>query len=155
MDKIIIAFKKGYRCTADGKLLNPKGKEIGYKHHRDEYLETKIRIDGKNVNIEAHRLQAFQKYGHKLFEKGIEVRHLNAERHDFSWENICIGTHSQNMMDVPEQIRIASALCATAKVRKYDKQLVRKFHAESNSYKKTMENFGISSKGTLHFILNK
>ena len=84
-----------------------------------------------------------------------EVRHVNADRGDFSWDNILIGTHSQNMMDIPEHIRLAKALHATSHVRKYDKGEVRKFYNGCKSYKKTMEQFDISSKGTLHFILNK
>lgn len=58
------------------------------------------------------------------------------------------------MMDVPEQIRIKKALHATSFCRKYNKDEVRKFHSHSKPYIKTMNKFGISSKGTLHYILN-
>jgi len=33
-------------------------------------------------------------------------------------------------------------------------EIIRKFHDKYKSYKKTMEKFNITSKGSLHFILN-
>lgn len=38
---------------------------------------------------------------------------------------------------------------------KRNKAIMLAFYADAKSYKKTMEKFGISSKGTLHYILNK
>lgn len=154
MNKILIAYKRGYRCTSDGVLLNPKNKKIGIINSIG-YISFSMRIAKKITNVSAHRIQAFQKYGHKLFEQGIEVRHLNGNKEDFSWNNIAIGNHSQNMMDVPSHIRLSKAIHATSFIRKYDKDEVKAFHEKSVSYKKTMAHFGMSSKGTLHFILNK
>lgn len=148
-----IISERGYQVTEDGRLLNPKGKIIGDVINSNGRKGSCVRVKGKKVNFFHHRLQAFQKYGLALFEKGIEVRHLNNNPLDNSWDNISIGTHSQNMMDIPEQIRIKKALHATSFVRKYDKEEVKKFHKISNSYKLTMAEFNISSKGTLNFIL--
>lgn len=149
-----IASKRGYVVTEQGIFMNPAGKILKSINEKG-YIYTNIRIEGKNVTIKAHRIQAFQKYGEKLYELGMMVRHFNGIPSDNSWKNILIGTHSQNMMDVPEQIRIKKALHATSFVRKYDKQKIKDFHINTNSsYKKTMLEFGITSKGTLHFILN-
>lgn len=149
----VIAFKRGYRVTENGDLINPKGERVGYACSSG-YMYTSIRIDGKKKNLAAHRLQAFQKYGVKLFENGIVTRHKNNDKLDNSWDNILIGTNHDNQMDVPIQIRIKRAMHATSFVRKYPREEVKKFYQESKSYKKTMEHFNISSKGTLHFILN-
>ena len=153
-NKIVIAHNLGYRCSIYGHLINPNGDEIGFTGD-DGYTQTRIRIDGKTVKINAHRLQAYQKFGDKVFEKGIVVRHLDGDKTNFSYKNIEIGTQSDNMMDRSKEDRLAHSLKATAKVRKYDKLEVREFHKTSKSYKKTMEHFGISSKGTLSHILNK
>ena len=72
---------------------------------------------------------------------------------DNSYENILIGTHSQNMMDISKELRLKKALKATSFVRKYNKEEVIKFHNKSKSYKETMEKFNILSKGTLNYIL--
>ena len=55
---------------------------------------------------------------------------------------------------MPKEDRLKYALNATKHVRKYDKQEVRDYYNSCKSYAKTMEKFNISSKGTLHFILN-
>lgn len=95
-----------------------------------------------------------QKYGDKLFEKGIETRHKNGIKTDNSWNNILIGNHSQNMMDIPKQIRVKKALHASSFLVKHNKDEIKKYHEKYKSYKKTMDKFNISSKGTLHYILN-
>lgn len=68
------AFKRGYRVNKKGDIFNPYGKLIGNKKY-SAYRYTKIRIDGKSCRVCIHRLQAFQKYGNKMYEKGIVVRH--------------------------------------------------------------------------------
>lgn len=150
----VIASKRGYIVDQDGKLYNPKGYEIG-KSLDKGYYYTRIRIKGISKRLKVHRLQAYQKYSNNLFEKGTMTRHLNGNSLDNSWDNIAIGTASDNTMDIPEQIRIKRAKHATSFIRKYNKEEVRTYHKKSKSYKKTMEYFNISSKGTLHFILNK
>lgn len=147
-----IASKRGYVVTEDGILLNPNSIEIGYND--SGYITTSIRINGKSKHLRAHRLQAYQKYGEVLYSEGIVTRHFNSDSTDNSWDNIIIGNQSDNMMDIPKQIRIKKALHATSFVRKYDKKEVKAFHKKEKSYKKTMDEFGITSKGTLHYILN-
>lgn len=150
-----IAYLKGYRVTMSGVLLNPKNIEIGSLTGR--YLYGSFKSKKNNVKLKrfsAHRLQAFQKYGNKLYEEGIMVRHKNGNPIDNSWDNILIGTNKENAMDIPEHIRISRALHASSFLRKHDKEEVKKYYQECKSYKKTMEKFNISSKGTLHYILN-
>ena len=149
-----IATKRGYVVTEEGKLLNPKGEEIGSINNTG-YIKTSIRVNKKKVSFMSHRLQAFQKYGDKLYDKGVEVRHKNGNPLDNSWNNILIGTHSENMQDIPEQIRIKKAKHAASFLKKHNKEKIQKFHKENKSYKLTMEKFNISSKGTLWHILNK
>jgi hypothetical protein len=146
--------KRGYLVTEDGLLLNPKGHKIG-NIDKQGYVQSSIRIDKKSAVFYAHRLQAFQKYGDKLFIDGVVTRHVNGNSLDNSWNNIAIGSHSENMMDIPEQIRIKKAKHASSFIKKYNDDEVIDFYNTCKSYKKTMDKFGISSKGTLNYILKK
>ena len=148
-----IAVERGYFVSEEGFAYNKKGEKVGCKPTKG-YLYIRIRIDKVCTNVAVHRLQAYQKYGDLLYQNGIEVRHLDSNVENNSHENIVIGTHQQNMMDIPEQVRVKKALHASSFIRKYDKEKVTEFFEECKSYKKTMEKFSISSKGTLHFILN-
>ena len=152
MDKIKMAHDKGYRVTKNGKFLNPNGIEIG--DVQNNRLRVSIRLSKKRIIIHCHRLQAYQKFGDKMFEEGIVVRHLDGNSLNNCWDNIAIGTSSDNSMDRPEDDRIKHAKHASSFLLKYDHQEVREFHNISKSYKETMERFGISSNGTLHNILN-
>lgn len=109
--------------------------------------------------IRVHRLVAYQKYGDRIFEEGIQVRHFDNNSENNLDENIRIGTPSQNMMDCPEEDRKRRAKIANKAARlvniKYDVEEVRKTYAKLRSYKKVKEIFGISSSGTLHNILNR
>ena len=57
-------------------------------------------------------------------------------------------------MDIPEQIRKARALHASTFRIKHDKDEIRAFHAKHRSYKMIREKFGITSNGTIHYIIN-
>lgn len=145
-------YKAGYRVLVDGKVISKSGKEISGRVSHG-YLMISSRCKFKYCAV--HRLQAYQKYADSIYEKGIEVRHLNNNSFDNSFDNIGIGTHKDNMRDCPQSIRMAKSLYATSFIRKYDKcEVVDFYHKNDKSYKKTMLHFNISSKGTLHFILN-
>ena len=154
MKKEIYLFRKGYRIDSDGRILNPKGKVLTGTKDTAGYIYIRFTYAGQALNCGAHRLQAFQKYGEALYDEGIEVRHKDGDKEDNSWRNILIGTHSQNMMDIPAHIRMASALHAASFTKKYDHEEVYNYYIEcGRSYKRTMENFSMTSKGSLHYIL--
>ena len=71
-----------------------------------------------------------------------------------SWDNLKIGTHSDNMMDQSKEIRINKASNAH---KKYSDELVIEIKADRDSgysYKDLMLKYNISSKGTLSNIIN-
>lgn len=149
------AYEKGYRITEQGDVIGLKGEKVGY-NKMNGYIGFKMRdSDGKNLGVSAHRLQAYQKFGETIYQTGTVVRHLDGDPKNNSIDNISIGTMRDNILDRPANERLEHALHATSFWRKYDKDEVRKFHEESGSYQKTMDHFGISSKGTLHHILKK
>ena len=146
-----IAFNRGYRVTETGTLISSTGKIIQSDKRR--YITASFKINGKVHTFYAHRLQAFQKYGMALYDEGIECRHLDNDGLNNSWENIVLGTHSENMLDVPAQVRIKRTLQGSDGRVKHNRQEIKRYHLVTRSYKKTMEKFGISSSGTLHSIL--
>lgn len=152
---IIEAFEKGYRVVA-GEVISPYKSEP-LKPWPDErgYMVFAIR-DSRNkiTNIHIHRMVAYQKYGNALFEVGIETRHLDNDYLNNFEDNIAIGTHTENMQDIPKDLRLKKAIHTSKHIRKFtDDEVaqIRKFH--KGSYKETMDRFNITSKGTLHHIL--
>lgn len=120
------------------------------------YYQCAVNVDGKVFSFQVHRLQAFQKFGEKIFEKGIVVRHLNGNPLDNSWKNIEIGTQSENQLDRSLKCRTSGAIKAASHVRRFtDEEVeeIRAFHKESKSYKETMAKFGMKHKGTLYHVL--
>lgn len=153
--KEIIAVKVGFIVSEEGVAYNKKGDVIGYTDVRG-YSRFSFKHDDQTINIRVHRLQAYQKYGNLLFKEELLVRHLDGDPGNNCWDNIALGTMSDNMMDIPEQIRIKRAVHASSfATGKWDRDKIRAFHSTSKSYSQTMAKFGISSKGTLSYILNK
>ena len=154
-NKILVAHAKGYVVTKEGKVIGVQGNELKLNDNEGYYRFNFRDFNGNNKSLGVHRMQAYQKFGNKMFEDKIMVRHLDGNSRNNSWDNIAIGTNSDNMMDISPEIRLAKAMHATSFTRKYDKESVKAYYNENKSYKQTMEHFNITSKGTLHFILNK
>ena len=149
-----VAYKKGYRVTQDGDVIGLKGKRIGF--NREGYYTFKIRdYKNNNRNVKVHRLIAYSKYGDKIYKDGICVRHLDGNSLNNKWNNIEIGSYQDNALDMDKEVRIKKAIHASSFIKKYDHKDVYDFYNKTNSYKKTMEEFCISSKGTLFYIINK
>lgn len=156
-EKLLKCYEKGYRIDKEGTICYKNNTRKGCIQYcnKTPYLKISIKIKNKTCNVPVHRLQAYQKYGEKIFEEDIVVRHLNGNSLDNSYDNIVIGTQSDNMFDIPENLRIKHAHIATSYVKKYNHEEIYKFYNECKSYEKTMKKFNIPSKGSLHFILNK
>lgn len=154
-DRIISAVSKGY--TIDKQGVVRYNDTIRVLNNNKGYLEFSIRCDGEKrpQNVPVHRFQAYHKFGDKIFEPEIVVRHIDGVSTNNAYDNIEIGTHQQNMLDIPVEQRIAHAKHAAATQIKYDAEAVKAFYAEVRSYAKTMEHFNIPSKGTLNHILKK
>jgi len=151
------AISRGYRITDEGVMNGMDGEINGYPNSKGyKCITIRNRKERTTRMVPFHRIQAYQKFGDKMFEDGIEVRHLNGNRLDNSFENIEIGTSKQNSMDKKPEVRLAMAIHASKFITVHSHQdIVNWYMNNGKSYKKTMLNFGISSKGTLHFILNR
>lgn len=90
---------KGYTIDKDGVVRNPNG-NILKGSISDKYLKFSVRTEfTSSYSLRVHKFQAYIKFGDKIFQQGIVVRHLNGNSLDNSWDNIVLGTQSQNIMD--------------------------------------------------------
>lgn len=114
----ITAFEIGYRIDKNGILRNKNNDIVKCSINSRGYLKTGIRLNSKVINVLVHRLQAYIKYGNKIYDKNIEVRHLNGVKTDNSYDNILIGSHIENMLDIDENTRIKRAIIASKSRKK-------------------------------------
>lgn len=154
--QLISLYKEGYRTDKKGNIIFKNKKIKLYKNRMNTFSENKYSTFSQ-FNIRVHRFVGYQKFGKKIFEKGIQIRHLNGNSLDNSWDNIGIGNAHDNQMDVPIEKRMEHALKATLHIRKFtdlEIEKIRIFYKRHKSYKITMEKFNITSKGTMNYIIH-
>jgi len=145
-------FVLGYRVDAQGRLLNPQGRVL--RGSRDSNGYPRIARKGKPP-VPVHQLAAFQKFGCAMYRKGIEVRHKNGDHTDARPSNILLGTHSQNMLDVPKDVRLARSRAAARVQRSLSDKEVRAMRADHEAgmpYSKLVVRYGIA-KSTVAFVI--
>lgn len=153
------AYNLGYRVTRKGILLNSNGDEMSCRLDKHGYYERTLRVnsqDKKWTHLMIHRLQAYQKYGDKIYEPGIQVRHLNGNSTDNSYNNIGIGTAHDNAMDKDVAVRLSSSrMAAKSLPLRYSKEKILSIKNDRKNgltYGEIMKKYGISSKGTVSYI---
>lgn len=163
MERIeVYAYRLGFRVSRNGELISFTGRKRQCSLHQRGYkgICLRVKIEGKSVYklLFVHRLQAYQKFGEDLFKPGIVVRHLNGNPMDNSFDNIEIGTESDNWMDIPKEKRIERARNAARMLpKRYSRDkiaMIKADRASGMSYNKLMKKYGISSKGTISYICN-
>lgn len=151
---VVLASRKGYRVTPEGVLLGVNGKPKKAQLHNGYFGFSIRRADRSFGHVKVHRLQAYQKYGEQAFAPALQVRHWDGNSQNNSAANLILGTPLENHYDKPEEVRVRTQQMASAAATKHNHPKVQAFFAGCRSYAQTMREFGISSKGTLHFILN-
>lgn len=147
------AFKRGYRVDKSGALFNPEGKIVQGWISEKGYRLFGFRVNGETRNVPVHRLQAIQKYGERIFEEGMVIRHYNGNSQDNSFENLLIGTHSQNRFDIPKEKRQSMSRYATSFWKKHDHEEIKSYF-KVHGFSEAMKKYNISSKGTMSYIIN-
>lgn len=156
-----LASEKGYYIKL-GKIYSHTGRIRKINNSKGGYPKFTIACGSrtnktfKTLTVLCHRLVAYQKYGNKIYKKGIQVRHKNNNPLNFHKPNILIGTQSKNMMDKPPNERRRTALIASSKTRRFtDEEMnqIRKQRKNGASYKDIMKTWNILSKGTLSYML--
>ena len=152
---ILIAKERGYKSTKQGDIIGIKGYKLSLRiDKRRGYYLFSISVNSKTKTINVHKFIGFEKFGRVIFEDHIVVRHLDGDPLNNKWDNIDYGTQSDNMMDKPKSLRVKLAKNASSYLKKYDYQKVKEYYNKCKSYKETMKRFDISSKGSLHYIIN-
>lgn len=143
----------GFKISHDGKELTRDDIPVS-AYIKNGYFQHSFGPKKKRQNLRLHRLQAWQKYGEAMHATGIVCRHLDGNPQNNHWDNIAIGTQSENMMDQSTEVRKQRAQNAANALKKHDWQEVRKFY-DDHGWKITMAHFSFTSKGSLSYILNK
>jgi hypothetical protein len=153
-DAIVEAKKKGYYVDNDGNVFS-KRNQLKLQN-RKNYLHFSIRYFGERIPIKVHRFVAYMKYGNEMFNDGIVIRHFDGNSLNNSWENILIGTLSQNTMDIPKENRIKTSIRNSSVKRKFNDDEVSNIIKDRNSgytYNELCEKYS-TSKSTLSYFFN-
>ena len=154
---IIEANKRGYLIKNNGTAIGLKNNVLKLNINPKGYYSFNMRFEGgKPTRIFVHKLQAYQKFGDELFNKELQVRHLNGVPSDNSIDNIKLGTGSENMLDILKVDRVKKANMAWKVANPRTENERYKIYDALNeglSYKEIKEKLGIS-KGTLSYIKN-
>lgn len=162
--KLIKFFEKGYTIDINGNVFNPKGKKLRLYTHtlKNGYSRKEVAIRHKDVKFQllVHRLQAYLKFGEIIFEEAVQVRHLDGNSLNNSWDNIEIGTCSENRLDMSDEIRKEISFKAIRQKqnnsRPYEQRcLIYEDLKNGVPYSEIMKKHNVSSKGTLSFMKNK
>jgi hypothetical protein len=155
---LLEAWRRGYRIDEYGDAISPYSDRKLSLQDRKGYLRFSLAFNGRKIHVSVHRLAAFQKYRYLLFEQGIQVRHLDGDSRNNCFDNIVIGTATENQMDKSEKIRLRSARVAAAAQRKFtDEEIaqIRDMYASGKwRYKDIAEVFGVV-KSTVSYIINR
>lgn len=154
---VLVAYNKGYRVDVHGNVISPTGKILKLKITKSLYLKFKVYHDCKRQYCMVHKLQAYCKYKDEMFNDSIVVRHLNGNPSDNSYDNISVGSYSDNMMDIPKDVRLEKSINASTTVRKFSDSVMNEIRDKRSngwSYNDLMDEYDISSKGTLSYIIN-
>ena len=146
--------ERGYYVDKKGDVYNSKCVKLSLSKSDKGYRSFNLRLNPSENSTRSfvHRLQAFQKFGEEIFKEGIVVRHLNGDSTDNSYDNIAIGTQSDNVLDVPKENRIKNSSNAN---KKHDHEAILKDRQDGLSFSEIMAKHGISSKGTVSFIIKQ
>lgn len=150
---------KGYIVRNDGKVFTPDGRErkLRIKSQEVPYYTFNMKFEGEAFPVPVHKFAAYLKFGDKIFEDSIQVRHLDGDSLNNSWENLAIGSPSENMHDRPAEVRKAHALHAATKLRKLTEDEVRQLRQDRRdglSYRELMTKYGLA-KSTVSYIVNR
>lgn len=153
---MICATEKGYIVSEDGDFYSPSGAKLRPRRGSNGYLRTSFRYEGKCVPLYIHQMQAYKKFGLKVFDTKC-VRHLNGNRIDNSSENIGVGSHSENRMDMPPSIRLCLARFAALSNRKFtdaEELNILNDHNSGLGYNRLSRKYSVS-KSTINYILRR
>ena len=152
-------LNKGYIIKSD-EVFSFTGRKLSlYKvgKGKHKYYKFNITYKGKRKRIFIHQIVAYLKYGDKIFENKILVRHLDGNSLNNKSINIAIGTALDNIMDIPKIVRFKKAVKASYVNRRFTNEDVLQIlndRKNGMTYKELCEKYK-TSKSTLSYFFNK
>lgn len=145
------AYEKGYRVADNGIVISPRGKAMKPLKVASGRAYQKIIVSVSNgdgtfnfLNVLVHRLMAYQKYKDDIYKEGIEVRHLDGNAANNSFDNIAIGTHKENEADKSIESRQKCMLARKAKIfSENDIRYIKVARCVGLGMRKIAEHFGV------------
>lgn len=155
-ERILDAISRGYTIE-NGDVFNIKGEKIGNNIDGVGYPYFSFRVNKKVVKVNTHKLVAFMKYGEDMFLPGIEVRHLDGNKKNNKEDNILIGTHHENMQDIPKEVRVRTANYASSCNRKFTDDIIKKIRKDRDeglTYSELSKKYNVY-KSFLSYLFNE
>ena len=156
-DILLEAYSRGYRVDSKGNVVSPfSGKYRKCRYNSGGYKCFNIKIDLKAETVYTHHLQAYQKFGERVFDPRLEVRHLDGDSGNNSYDNVAIGTRSDNCMDKSPEVRLRASLSGSRVRRKLDEKTLQSLlldRKEGFTYKQLCNKYNLA-KSTVSYIGN-
>lgn len=150
------AAARGYMVLADGTPIGVRRHVLRTHVSADGYHHIGVKCIGGVRPVSVARLQAYQKFGDRIFNPDISVRHLDGNPGNNRVTNITIGSRSDNMLDKPRSTRLRAARQAAQAQRRFTDTEVadmRERRRTGTSLRILCELYGIS-KGHMSDIVN-
>ena len=147
---VVYACEKGYRVSKDGDVISPEGsvRKLWIKTNGYYGFSIYYKNDKKSRDLLVHQLQAYQLFGKKIFNKDVEIRHLDGNTLNNKAENLSFGNRHDNIMDIPlkKRSRMAkNAGRANSSLTKSDVKDIRSLREEQGyTYKQLIEKYPMS-----------
>lgn len=161
IEKVKMAYEKGYRVREDGVVIGLRGRplkpNVSSKPNSKMKITVRHPVTNRPKQVLVHLLAAYQWFGDDLFQKDIQVRHLDGNGLNNSRSNFALGTQSENMMDRPPEKRLAQARKAAKVLRSLSVSEVRELRRDRKrgyTYKDLIYKYGIA-KSTVSYIVNR
>jgi hypothetical protein len=149
------AIAEGISVTQSGKVIGIRGKILkpirNSTRNKSVYHRISFYFDGVNHKIPVHKLVAYLKFGRAAFVDKVETRHKDNNSTNNRWSNILIGSHQDNMLDIPAAVRRQISAYALGKSSKTRRKLtnrqvrkMRKLYEEGIEQPVLEEAYGIS-----------
>ena len=157
-----IAINMGYTYI-DGVVKSPRGEVVTLRLSSGGYQQFSIHIKrGDNPkltrNVMVHRLVGYLKYGDKIYDYGMCIRHIDGDKLNNSYDNLVIGTHRDNMLDVPIQDRINRSLKSAETTRRFSEEELASIVVDRRSgmsYKDICEKYDVGKSWCSYFFNKK
>jgi len=153
---MLLAYEKGYRVVGND-VVGVTGQKLKLNASGKNY-NPRFSVRGPNrehLKVEAGKLSAYQKFGDRIFDPNLVIRHSDSDPMNIRESNFELMTFEESEQLKGEETHKRCSKNAASHLKKYDNDAVREFYWKCKSYELTMKEFGIPSKGTLHYILHK